>query len=343
MRHYIYTIPSLAVAFCLSGIVSAWCVSKRVSATDDDTENKLPPTCWKGMLVAYFCAVFVMLFFYPFSDLSNIGFFFQSLLFLWGPLPFLIFGSIDDKIQLSSSRRFQIFLLIAFLQFIQQAPFYYFIGRNEENSWLIIYAFLLPASFWFFSNAYNSLGKDEGCCEIAFLGLAFTLPFLDFAGDDFSLLLGLILGAAVFGILVWNFIFNSKISLGNGGGLFLGACATSLFFPPFQSYSENPSLSEVCMFFTVFAFPVYDFCTSFILRIAKELSWQDHYSHRLLRGGFPLWLVNLIAFTAAGILPVLFIKISEGAIYFGPFAVWAFLLFLDVLAAFLCWKKSGNH
>ena len=70
---------------------------------------------------------------------------------------------------------------------------------------------------------------------------------------------------------------------------------------------------------------------------------QDHYSHRLMRGGFPLWLVNLIAFTAAGILPVLFIKLPEGAIFFASFIIWAFLLFLDVLAAFLRKRGEGER
>jgi UDP-GlcNAc:undecaprenyl-phosphate GlcNAc-1-phosphate transferase len=331
--------PFLATAFFVSALISGmlafllvklgWCAPTR-------TGGKMPLTGGIGILLGFLIGSLAIVMRIHTDNVLIIIVYLVYLLPI--VLPYFILGFIDDIVHFRPLPKFIGFVLIALLHF----SILQWLGKSEAN-FSLFNNILLVSALFFFSNSYNFLDNADGHCATAFLGLVFALPF--FAGStEYMPHLCRVAAAAVLGFLVWNYPFKPKLYLGDAGSLLLGSGAVALIYISFL-FDERFVLNKLCYSVLLLAFPLYDTCAVMLLRVLRgqnpTIGGQDHYSHRLMRGGFPLWLVNLIAFTAAGVLPVIVLKLPSQTVFFGPFVIWAFLLFLDVLAASLA-KRAGN-
>ena len=340
--------PSLLTAFFVSAVVSrllAYLYVKKGWCAPSRTGGAMPLTGGIGIFIGFVVAS-VTGFFCVLRETSFVlEYSVETFVIFTASLPFFILGLLDDIFHFKPLPKLTGFVLIAAVQAALLSFYFLPLCWPDEPEVLAFVAFV-PTALFFFSNSYNFLDNANGHCASVFLGLSLVLLMI-YRIDGAGASLGLVLGAAVLGFLIWNFPFKPKLYLGDAGSLFLGACAFVLAFYCASEFNEYDIPIKFFVFLTILAFPLYDTCAVMLLRVLRgqnpTIGGQDHYSHRLMRGGFPLWLVNLIAFTAAGILPVVFLKLPEGAVYFGPIAIWAFLLFIDVLAAFLCREKSDKN
>ena len=97
---------------------------------------------------------------------------------------------------------------------------------------------------------------------------------------------------------------------------------------------------------TLLAFPLYDTCAVMFLRVLRgqnpTIGGQDHYSHRLMRGGFPLWAVNLWTFIAAGVLPAAILVLPNRYVFAGPVVIWAAMFCFDYFAYYSTERPQKN-
>ena len=340
--------PSVLTAFLVSAAVSrllAYLYVKKGWCAPSRTGGAMPLTGGIGILLGLFFGFVVFWFTHRFVECCGLESIIVFVILLGLGLPVFLLGLLDDTFHFKPIPKLFLFFLAAIVQFLVFIVLFDFFSCAITPP-LALLGLIMVLAIFFFSNSYNFLDNANGHCAIAAMGALISLFSLgDLDGscitDHFFLLLPVF---AIMGFLVWNFPMKPKLFLGDAGSLFLGTMVVVLTFLRFvYSYDDFPEMP--CKVLTILAFPLYDTCAVMLLRIRRgqnpTIGGQDHYSHRLLRGSFPLWLVNLIAFTAAGILPVLFIKLPKGAIYFGPVAVWVFLLIFDVLAALLA-KRAGN-
>ena len=344
--------PSLVTAFCVSAFVSrllAFIAVKRGKSAPTRTGGSMPLTGGIGVFLGFFLGLIVFFIKSNLRGLDGLGF--LLFFFIWffvAVFPYFILGTLDDIFHFKPFQKLSLHFIIIFIQFFLFNLFeteFSCCGVKE----IVVQNLFLVTALFFFSNSYNFLDNADGHCASAVLGLTFALLFVLKKPDECSCV-PLLLSFAVMGFLVWNFPAKPVLYLGDAGSLFLGACAPALIFMfviwPMQGDKIANIIPGIFTAVILLAFPLYDTCAVMLLRVLRgqnpTIGGQDHYSHRLMRGGFPLWLVNLIAFTAAGILPVVFLKLPEGAVYFGPFAIWAFLLFIDVLAACLRNKAADE-
>ena len=362
--------PSILTAFFVSAAVSrllAYIYVKKGWCAPSRTGGAMPLTGGIGIV----CSLLLMQLLWFISvfwrDLGNrpdaakfflLGVFFNNFFPFFLAYLYFAFGLLDDIYHFRPKPKLLGFAIVLAI--------YAAFQTIHVNTCSHIYTFdyvrilIIMAGTFFFANSYNFLDNANGHCACSLLGLFLALLLLEPEGlsvrsDPVWLSTVVyfgcsILSGALLGFLFWNFRKKAKLYLGDAGSLFLGASAFLLAMRSYYVYkftnvnfpyqaSAQEFLLCVNFFLILFAYPIYDTCAVMLLRVLRgqnpTIGGQDHYSHRLMRGGFPLWLVNLIAFTAAGILPVVFIKLPEGAIYFGPLAIWVFLLLLDVLAAVL--------
>jgi UDP-GlcNAc:undecaprenyl-phosphate GlcNAc-1-phosphate transferase len=340
--------PSLVTAFCVSCLVSrllAYIAVKRGKSAPTRTGGSMPLTGGIGVFFGFFLGLIVFMFNYRFREWSGLFFFYGSVFLLGVSFLYFLLGLLDDKFHFTPLQKLFLFFIVAFLNLIFYSCILVSLTNYEERS-VIAFGALFMVALFFFSNSYNFLDNADGHCASAVLGLTFALFFVPDGVEEWNYA-GLVLAFAVLGFLVWNFPLKPRLYLGDAGSLFLGACVPTLVFFAVYGVYEDYLFLRIFIALNLLAFPLYDTCAVMLLRALRgqnpTIGGQDHYSHRLMRGGFPLWLVNLIAFTAAGVLPAIVLKLPYQTVFFGPFIIWAFLLFLDVLAAFLCLKKSGNH
>ena len=333
--------PFLATAFFVSALISGmlafllvklgWCAPTR-------TGGKMPLTGGIGILLGFLIGSLATIVRIHTDNVLIIIVYLVYLLPI--VLPYFILGFIDDIVHFRPLPKFIGFVLIALLHF----SILQWLGKSEA-CFSLFNNILLVSALFFFSNSYNFLDNANGHCATAFLALVFALPFFVESTDmQYLPHLCRVAAAAVLGFLVWNYPIKPKLYLGDAGSLLLGSGAVALIYINFL-FDERFVLNKLCYSVLLLAFPLYDTCAVMLLRIRRgqnpTIGGQDHYSHRLMRGGFPLWLVNLIAFTAAGILPVIVLKLPSQTVFFGPFIIWAFLLIFDVLAALLA-KRARN-
>ena len=339
--------PSFLAAFLLSGLFSAWMAVRKLN-DPSFVENMTVRTGGVGILVGFLVSALVTLFFCKFYELTILCFFMQIFWLLVVTLPYYVLGLLDDIFHLTPVKKNFAFLFVVCLHTVPIAFYYFYLITYESDGNVGAYRlmFLYPVIIFAFSKCYNALGRIGGHSEMAFLGLWLAFLFADTSSDDFSTEICFLLSSAVFGLFVWNLYFKPRIRLGNAGGLFLGSCAALLASWIVLDYDAGLCF-RVCLFLTLLAFPIYDACSVVLLRSKgyRDLSksWHDHFAHRLLRGGFPLWAVNLITFAAAGILPAAVLALPEYFVYAGFGLVCFFLLIFDILAAFLCLEKSGKN
>ena len=288
----------------LSGLFSAWMAVRKLN-DPSFVENMTVRTGGVGILVGFLVSALVTLFFCKFYELTILCFFMQMFWLLVVTLPYYVLGLLDDIFHLTPVKKNFAFLFVVCLHTVPIAFYYFYLTTYESdgNVWAYRLMFLYPVIIFAFSKCYNALGRIGGHSEMAFLGLWLAFLFADTSSDDFSTEICFLLSSAVFGLFVWN------------------------------------------LFLTLLAFPIYDACSVVLLRSKgyRDLSksWHDHFAHRLLWGGFPLWAVNLITFAAAGILPAAVLALPEYFVYAGFGLVCFFLLIFDILAALLA-KRAGN-
>lgn len=372
--------PSILTAFFVSASVSrllAYLYVKKGWCAPSRTGGAMPLTGGIGIVCSLLLMQLLLLISVFWRDLGNrpdavkfnlVNEFFKQIFPFFIAYLYFVLGLLDDIYHFRPKPKLLGFAIVLAIYAVFQTI--------HVNTWSTIYTFdyvrilIIMIGTFFFANSYNFLDNANGHCACSLLGLFLTLLFLEPEGlraRDSSELVSTIvyfgcsvLSGALLGFLFWNFRKKAKLYLGDAGSLFLGACAfllatrsnyiykfTNCNFPYQASFQEFLLWANLLLI--LLAYPIYDTCAVMLLRVLRgqnpTIGGQDHYSHRLMRGGFPLWLVNLIAFTAAGILPVVlltFLKLAHGAVYFGPFAIWAFLLFIDVLAACLRNKAADE-
>ena len=339
--------PSVLAAFLISAAASrllAYLYVKKGWCAPSRTGGAMPLTGGIGILAGFVSCLLIFWICHRFDQLIDISFFLFSIIVLGLLLPFFVLGLLDDFVHFRPLPKLLLFILAAALQLI--LIFSCLIVLSFSGYSFPPSSFLLPLLvvflLFFFANSYNFLDNANGHCAVAVLGTVLAAFFT--SGTEINeaeiAIFHLGLAASVVGFLIWNFPFKPKLYLGDAGSLFLGAL--TVLMVALSRPGESHVVLECA---TLLAFPLYDTCAVMLLRVLRgqnpTIGGQDHYSHRLLRGGFPLWLVNLIAFTAAGVLPVIVLKLPSQTVFFGPFVIWAFLLFLDVLAALLA-KMARN-
>ena len=372
--------PSLLTAFFVSAAVSrllAYLYVKKGWCAPSRTGGAMPLTGGIGIVCSLLLMQLLLLISFYWRDLGNrpdaVKFFFRNEFFskifpFFIAYLYFVLGLLDDIYHFRPKPKLLGFAIVLAIYAVFQTI--------HVNTWSHIHTFdyvrilIIMIGTFFFANSYNFLDNANGHCACSLLGLFLALLLLEPEGLSAHcspeclptvVYFGCsILSGALLGFLFWNFRKKAKLYLGDAGSLFLGACAFLLAMQSYYFYtftninfpnraSAQEFLLCVNFFLVLFAYPTYDTCAVMLLRVLRgqnpTIGGQDHYSHRLMRGGFPLWLVNLIAFTAAGILPVVlltFLKLAHGAVYFGSFAIWAFLLFIDVLAACLRNKAADE-
>ena len=303
----------------------------------------MPLTGGIGIVLGFFAGFVVFLFTHDFVEWCALDCLAIFVILLGLGLPVFLLGFFVDIFHFKPVPKLFLFALAAIVQFFAFILLFVFFQCSSTPP-LALLGLIMVLAIFFFCNSYNFLDNANGHCAIAVIGALISLFSLGLGScitDHYFILLPVF---AILGFLIWNFPMKPKLYLGDAGSLFLGALVSVLIFMRFV-YEYDGLPERPCMVLTILAFPLYDTCAVMLLRVLRgqnpTIGGQDHYSHRLMRGGFPLWLVNLIAFTAAGILPVVFLKLPEGAVYFGPFAIWIFLLFIDLMAAFFAKRKSA--
>lgn len=326
--------PSFLAAFLLSGLFSAWMAVRKLN-DPSFVENMTVRTGGVGILVGFLVSALVTLFFCKFYELTILCFFMQIIWLLIVTLPYYVLGLLDDIFHLTPVKKNFAFLFVVCLHYVPILFYYFFSTSYDRESWVFHLMFLYPVIIFAFSKCYNALGRIGGHCEMAFLGLWLAFLFADTSSDDFSTEICFLLSSAVFGLFVWNLYFKPRIRLGNAGGLFLGSCAALLASWIVLDYDAGLCYG-VCLFLTLLAFPIYDACSVVLLRSKSyrdlSKSWHDHFAHRLLRGGFPLWAVNLITFAAAGVLPAVVLRLPHEFVFVGPVVIWVTLFCVDFFA-----------
>lgn len=339
--------PSVLTAFLVSAAVSrllAYLYVKKGWCAPSRTGGAMPLTGGIGILSGFVSSLLIFWLCHRFDQLIDISFFIFSILVLGLLLPFFVLGLLDDFVHFRPIPKLFLFILAAASQLI--LIFSCLIVMSFSGYSFPPSSFLLPLLvvflLFFFANSYNFLDNANGHCAVAVLGTVLAAFFT--SGTEINeaeiAIFHLGLAASVVGFLIWNFPFKPKLYLGDAGSLFLGALTALMVM--LSRPGDGHAVLECA---TLLAFPLYDTCAVMLLRVLRgqnpTIGGQDHYSHRLMRGGFPLWLVNLIAFTAAGVLPAIVLKLPSQTVFFGPFIIWAFLLFFDVLAALLA-KRAGK-
>ena len=367
--------PLLVTAFFVSALVSrllAFYVVNTGKSAPTRTGGIMPLTGGIGIVCSHLAAHLVLLasFFWLHVDPKFFGRFIHSNIFgsifsIFIAYLYFVLGLLDDIYHFRPGPKLVGFGIVLLIYAAFEVAIIRIYSPITASAYDYVMIPIVMAGTFFFANSYNFLDNADGHCGSASLGLFLTLIFLEAEGlearfDSFAFSAGyfhyFVLLGALLGFLLWNFPLKAKLYLGDAGSLFLGACAflctlKSIYRFKYIDYHRTyPSTALeilLCVNFCLIllAFPLYDTCAVMLLRVLRgqnpTIGGQDHYSHRLMRGGFPLWLVNLIAFTAAGVLPVIVLKLPSQTVFFGPFVIWAFLLFLDVLAASLA-KRAGN-
>ena len=328
--------PSLVTAFCVSAFFSillALVVDIIGKAAPTRTGGKMPLTGGVGIFFGFFVGLLV----FGINNFHKLdGFFFlMGVVFLFGAsFPYFLLGILDDIFHFRPVPKLIGFAIVAAVQII--ALFYLFSG---SDIWPFFLCLFIIGVLFFFSNSYNFLDNADGHCASAVRGLAFALFFMSKEPGLWSYA-GLVLASAVLGFLVWNFPVKPVLYLGDAGSLFLGSCAPALALSAIFDITKDSCDFSVgmCFVVTLLAFPLYDTCAVMFLRIWRgqnpTIGGQDHYSHRLMRGGFPLWAVNLWTFIASGVFPAVILRLPERYYPIGPFAIIFALFCVDYFAYF---------
>ena len=329
--------PSLVTAFCVSAFFSillAQVVDIIGKAAPTRTGGKMPLTGGVGIFLGFFVGLIVFGIRYDFFELDGI-LFLMGVIFLFGAsFPYFLLGLLDDIFHFRPIPKLIGFAIVAAVQII--ALFYLFSGPIV---WPFFLCLFIIGVLFFFSNSYNFLDNADGHCASAVLGLAFALFFMSKEPCLWGYA-GLVLASAVLGFLVWNFPIKPVLFLGDAGSLFLGSCAPALALSAIFDITKDSCDFSVgmCSVATLLAFPLYDTCAVMFLRIWRgqnpTIGGQDHYSHRLMRGGFPLWAVNLWTFIASGVFPAVILRLPERYYPIGPFAIIFALFCVDYFAYF---------
>ena len=287
--------------------------------------------------LAIFLCIFVFFLFLLCFTIAPMGDMFSFYpYFLCFIIPYFLLGLLDDIVRRPWTKLMGFLPAVGFcwlLYFLTDAHFYYYNYKNAYSIPLLLFGTL------FFSSSYNLLDNADGHCATAVLGLLCGFVFIPDT-IDMDLLLVFIPGT-ILGFLLLDLPGKAKIRLGNAGGLMLGAAAFFLTYTMACEQRIGIDL-KIAFIFAFLAYPLYDTITMILLKAKR---WQDpveHYSHRLMRGGFSLWLVNGLVFLLSGPLPFAFYRFLPRTLFLAcPFVIWGILLFADVLAASLA-EMGGN-
>ena len=265
--------------------------------------------------VAVFLSVFLAFFFLYLEnkEAMSSNFFLRPLVLI----PFFLLGLFDDWKNFKALPK----LLCFFLALAAAAWLY----QGENYLWLFL------AAAFFFSNSFNFLDNADAHLTSALLGIFLASAMLSPTVEN--RLFGFLFFAALLGFLFFNLPGRASAFLGDAGSLALGVAAL-LVVLGVASYEGGISFPIAL---TLLAFPIYDTFAVMTLRLWRgqnpTIGGQDHFSHRLMRAGVSLTLIDTATFLLCGPLAYILIKFFPGLGYFSSFIIFFLLLFTDLFFA----------
>lgn len=262
-----------ALSFTLTYLIKNYATKKSMLADVNERSSHTIPTPHGGGL-AIAVAWFLGLTYLFFSSSINSTLYYALMM----GLIITIVSFFDDLYELSARVRLIVQSLVAFIAL-------YILGGLDEISLGLFaidsplvsnfIAFLMIVWFINLTNFIDGINGYAGS-EFLFLGIA---AFFIFGGSWF-----IILGAAVFGFLLWN-AGNAKIFMGDSGSTLLGFSVAV-----FTIYYANLEASNLWVWIALFSLFWMDATYTLILRfINKERLSTPHRKHiyqRLVRSGF---------------------------------------------------------
>ena len=230
-----------------------------------------------GGISIYLTIMFFILFFYSFSQVTNIIFFSSAII--------LILGLVDDiygarpilRILIQSLASLPIIL---FGLIINDLGFYNFNGEFFFFSIIFTLFCIL-----ILTNAYNFIDGIDGCCALnAIISIFLLLINIFNSSNNFNYDFLIILLSALIIFFIFNigFVKNKKIFLGDSGSTFLGFLIAWSFIHASENNLIDPVLVIWCL-----ALPCFDLLRIIIFRISdkKQIHKPDrnHFHHILLR------------------------------------------------------------
>ena len=265
--------------FFATGLLSWWLVGKLIIFLKKhqivDVENERSSHHGSvprgGGLVIVGILIFIILAMSLISNRSEVFIGLGILLTAWGALSWW-----DDRNDLSARKRlvFQMFIAISTL-----FAFGYITSLQISNVLFINLPYVgvvitFVGVLWM-ANLYNFMDGIDGLAASQTIIASITLAFWFWqAGDQHFAFLCLLLSAASYGFLIWNWQ-PAKIFLGDVGSITLGA-----FFATLIIFANTRYQIPVISFVLLFSVFVLDATTTILIRLFKgEKVWLPHRSH----------------------------------------------------------------
>lgn len=300
------------LSFLLTYLIKNYALKKSLLASINDRSMHNLPTPYGGG-VAIAVSWFVGLCYLYFYDQIEANLFYALML----GVVISVLGYLDDLYELSA--RFRILIQSA----VAIAALFVLGGLESLNLGFILienqvvtnlFAYLLIV--WFI-NLYNFLDGIDGyaASEAVFLALA---GFILFGSSHF-----LVLGAAVFGFLLWNW-HRAKIFMGDAGSTLLGYTIAI-----FSVYYANELSTNLWIWITLFGLFWFD-ATFTLLKRAKDgeklsKAHKKHAYQKLIRSG---WSHDRVVKASIAVNLVLFALVYFVSNFFVVFALSLSMLYV---------------
>lgn len=278
-RYILVFIVSLSTSLILTPLVRR--VALRFGVLDVPNERKIhdhPIPLWGGIAVylAYVFSLYLITFSYAI----------QLKAIIFGSLPVLLLGSIDDVKPVPASIKLLVLVGLTFwlsrYGIVIQLSGIYIIDVIATGLWIVGV-----------TSAFNCIDNMDGLASgiAAIIALMFFIVAFTSSQWWFGLIACAIFGASV-GFLPFNF-HPAKIFVGNGGSMFLGFTLGAIAV--MGTWSRN-QLIAFTIPVLIMAIPIFDIIYVVILRYKHGLTptiqeilnycGKDHLSHRLMGLGF---------------------------------------------------------
>jgi Fuc2NAc and GlcNAc transferase len=283
----------ILLSFSLTYFVRKWAIHKSILDVPNERSSHSIPTP-RGGGIAVAVSWFVGLLYFQFTHKIDS----QLFLALLSGLPLAIIGILDDIMSLKPGLRFIVqlgsaCLALVFLSGLHNLDFGLF---SIENQWLLV-PLALVAIVWAV-NLFNFLDGTDGyiSMEVIFICTAYFIFFQDS--------ITLILAAAVFGFLIWNWP-KAKIFMGDVGSTLLGFNVAI-----FAIYYQNELQVSILVSLILTSVFWFDATITLLRRIKNKeklnVAHRKHAYQRIVQAGFShqktlLWSlgINFVGFGLA--------------------------------------------
>ncbi|MCW8895359.1 glycosyltransferase family 4 protein [Sulfurimonas sp.] len=311
------------ISFTLTYLIKNYAIKKSLVAEVNDRSSHTTPTPHGGGIAIAITWFIGISYLYYINDINS-----SLYLALLAGAMISIVSYLDDLYELSAKVRLATQILVAFIGL-------YFLGGLEKidlvvfsiENQIVTNIFAILMIVWFI-NLYNFLDGIDGYAgsEAIFLGLA---GYLLFSQSYF-----LVLVAAVFGFLIWNW-HKAKIFMGDVGSTLLG-----YNIAVFTIYYANIESANLWVWITMFGLFWFDATLTLYRRYKnKEKLSQAHKKHayqRLTQSGWTHSRVVVFSILGNALLLCIVYLISNVLIAFcvSLMLLYAIVKFVDNKKAF---------